>query len=104
MAKHSLDELDAEIAAIEQQIADEPRRLREEQARQERIAMEKRSTLPPSADLIDRAREKKYRANLTKGETHNARVGQAKDAVLLVMIVMGIIGVAAWLFSALQSM
>jgi len=99
----SLEELEAKIAALERMIAEEPERLREEQERLKQIEKDKKATIPPSDEVILQRREFIHEAKMTYGEHSNARRGQAKDLMLLLLTLLAIAALGWWLFSLYKS-
>ncbi len=97
----SLTEIEAQIAALEQKIADEPFRLKAEKERKRQAELDKKATLPPSDEVIDKIREHKHNAQMTNGERSNARVEQGRDFVLLILFLLGIVVLAGWFIKAL---
>lgn len=93
----TIEELEAHIAMLEEKIADEPRRIKEEQDR-------KLTMMPASDEIVQRERERTHRIEVTRGEVQNIRVTQAKDGVLLLFFLLGIVAIGFWIYNALQAM
>ena len=101
MAK-PINDIDAQIAALEKRIADEPRRLQEQQERMKQMELDKIATIPPSDEVINRRRETMHKVDMTHGERNNARKEQAKDIVFLILCLCAIGALGWWLYSALK--
>ena len=100
---NSIEDLEAQIAALEKKIADEPKRLRQEQERKRLAEEERLATMPPSDEVITQRREKMHKVEMTRGEASNARMDQAKDGILLILLIAAIGMMGFWLYSALQA-
>ena len=94
--KHVSD-IEAQIAALEKRIADEPRRILEAENR-------RRNTIPASDELREQLRDKTYEANLTRNQVRNIRVSQSKDGTLLILFVFAMIAIAGWIFRTLETL
>jgi len=99
---NSIEELEAQIAALEKKIADEPRRLLDEKKRKQKMEEERLAIMPPSDEVLKQRREKMHKVEMTRGEASNARMDQAKDGVLLVLLLAAIGMMGFWLYSALR--
>ncbi len=99
----SLEDIEAEIAALERAIEEEPRRLQREREREEQLKQERLSTLAPSDELVSQRIEKRHNAVVTHGETNTIRKAQSRDAILLILLLIAIGAMAWWLFSSLNA-
>ncbi len=93
----SLNDIEAQIAALEKRIADEPRRIIEAENR--RI-----NTIPASDELRDQIRDKTYEASLTRNQIKNIRASQTKDGTLLILFIFAMISIAGWIFKTLETL
>lgn len=96
MSDLSIEELDAQITLLEQQIVNEPKRILEEQNR-------KMTTMPASDEIINRERERMHHIDVSRGELQNIRISQAKDGILLLFFLLGIISLSFWIYNTLQA-
>ena len=93
----NLNDIEAQIAALEKRIADEPRRILEAENR-------RRNTIPASDELRDQIRDKTYEASLTRNQIKNIRVSQTKDGTLLILFIFAMISIAGWIFRTLETL
>ncbi len=97
MSDYSLEELDAQMAALEAKIAYEPQRILKE--RENKI-----TTMPASDEVLDRERERMHEVGVSRREVENIRISQAKDGILLLFFLLAIAGFTFWIFSSFQSL
>lgn len=83
------------IADLEQLIEEAPREL------EKKLELE-RTTMPAPDDLADRARERKFYAELSRGELQNERRYRARSTVLFTLSVCATLSVCWWIAAELQ--
>jgi len=84
-------ELQNKIKQIQSFIHEAPDKLQQEE--DERI-----STLPAPDEISERRREKEFFDRLSRGELKNERRHQAKNGVILVLLVIAITAVSLWIY------
>ena len=89
------DVIASRIADLEQLIEEAPRQL------EEKLELE-RTMMPAPDDLADRARERKFYAELSRGELQNERRYRARSTVLFTLTVAATLSVCWWIFAELQ--
>jgi hypothetical protein len=87
--------LSTKIAELERIIDEAPEKL------QERLERE-RTMMPPPDDLADRERERKFYAELSRGELQNERRYRARSTVLFTLSVAATLSVCWWIYAELQ--
>lgn len=92
-AEHALS---SQINEIEQFIQDAPQQVREQQ--EERLTV-----MPPPDDLDDRKRQKDFYKALSRREIRNERRSQARNLVLLFLLLTATVSIALWVYSVVQS-
>ena len=70
---------------------------REREAEDERMR-----TLPPPSEICERKREKKFMEQLSRGELKNEKRNQAQSGFLLFLVILAILAIGLWIYSALQ--
>lgn len=93
----SLDELsmlDSEIEKYESLIENAPLKLLEQKERE-------RTTIPALDDREQRQREKRFLAQMTKGQLINERRYRTRNTVLFVLLVAATASVCWWIYSEL---
>ncbi|MEN8694082.1 MAG: hypothetical protein ACN4GG_11195 [Akkermansiaceae bacterium] len=89
------DVIASRIADLEQLIEEAPKKL------EEKMELE-RTMMPAPDDLADRARERKFYAELSRGELQNERRYRARTTVLFTLTVAATLSVCWWIFAELQ--
>ena len=89
-----LSELDTEIAKYESLIENAPLKLLEQRERE-------RNTIPAPDDLEDRRRERRFYADLSKGQIINERRYRTRNTVLFVLLAAATVSVCWWIYSSL---
>ena len=89
-----LSELDLEIQKYESMIENAPLKLLEQRERE-------RTTMPPPDDFIERRRERRFYAEMTKGQIANERKYHTRNTVLFVLLAAATISVCWWIYSSL---
>lgn len=96
MPEQSLQDLEAQISALEQKIANEPERILAEAER-------KRTTMPASDEALEQHRERMHQVEVSRKEVSNIRITQAKDGTLLLFFVLAIVSLSYWIYNAYQA-
>ncbi|MGJ8697903.1 MAG: hypothetical protein ACSHYF_16415 [Verrucomicrobiaceae bacterium] len=89
------DTISSRIAELERSIEEAPLKLQEELERE-------RTMMPPPDDLADRARERKFYAELSRGELQNERRYRARSTVLFTLSFAATVSVCWWIYAELQ--
>ena len=89
-----LSELDLEIEKYESLIENAPLKLLEQRERE-------RTTMPPPDDFAERRRERRFYAEMTKGQIANERRYHTRNTVLFVLLAAATISVCWWIYSSL---
>ena len=89
-----LSSLESQIAEYEALIENAPLKLLEQRERE-------RTTIPAPDDLDDRAREKRFYADLSKGQLINERRYRTRNTVLFVLLVAATMSLCWWIYSEL---
>jgi hypothetical protein len=89
------DVIESRIADLERLIEEAPRKL------EEKLELE-RTMMPAPDDLADRARERKFYAELSRGELQNERRYRARSTVLFTLSVAATVSVCWWIYAELQ--
>ena len=92
---HEEDVIANRIADLEQLIEKAPREL------EKKLELE-RTMMPAPDDLADRARERKFYAELSRGELQNERRYRARSTVLFTLLVCATLSVCWWIAVELQ--
>ena len=87
--------LQDEIDQLKDFVAHGPER--ERQAEAERLR-----TLPPLSEIEDRRREKEFMQRLSRGEMANEKRSQARNGLLIVLLLLAIAAIGAWIFQVVQ--
>lgn len=85
-----------QITKLEDMIAEAPERIRREYE-------ETRGHMPPPDDWEDRQREKRFYANLSRGEVRNEHRCQTRSTALFVLLTIAIVSVLSWMVSFLKT-
>lgn len=88
-------ELQNQIKEIQSFIEEAPEKLQKEE--EERI-----QTLPAPDEITQRRREVEFFDRLSRGELKNERRHQAKNGVLLALLVCALLAVCLWLYKHLE--
>lgn len=96
MSEESIDELEAKISLLERKIQEEPQRLLDEKNRL-------LNTMPASDEVIEQHFEHKHKVGVSRGEVQNIRISQARDGVLLLLFILGIISISIWIYNTFQA-
>lgn len=94
-AQNAEDVIASRIADLEHLIEEAPRQL------QEKLELE-RTMMPAPDDLADRARERKFYAELSRGELQNERRYRARSTVLFTLSVAATLSLCWWIYAELQ--
>lgn len=86
--------LDSEIAKYESLIESAPQKLREQRERE-------RTTMPAPDDFADRRRERRFYADLSKGQIRNERRYRTRNTVLFVLLASATVSICWWIYSEL---
>lgn len=89
-----LSELDSEIAKFESLIESAPQKLREQRERE-------RTTMPAPDDFADRRRERRFYAELSKGQVRNERRYRTRNTVLFVLLACATVSICWWIYTEL---
>jgi len=89
-----LSDIDHEIAKCESVIEDGPRKLLEQQERE-------RTTMPPPDDFAERRRERRFYADLSRGQIINERRFRTRNTILFVLLAVATLSVCWWIYSSL---
>jgi len=89
-----LSALDLEIQKYESMIENAPLKLLEQRERE-------RTTMPPPDDFAERRRERRFYAEMTKGQIANERKYHTRNTVLFVLLAAATISVCWWIYSSL---
>ena len=87
--------LSSKIAELEKAIQEAPEKL------EERLERE-RTMMPPPDDFADRERERKFYAELSRGELQNERRYRARSTVLFTLSVTATASLCWWIYAELQ--
>ena len=93
---NEIEDLEAQIAALEREIAERPKRMQEE-------FEQRMCTIPASDEVLHQQRERVHELDLTKNQVRNIRISQTKDGALLILIIVAIIAASFWIYNALQA-
>ena len=93
--ENAQDVIATRIADLEHLIEDAPRQLKE------KLELE-RTMMPAPDDLADRARERKFYAELSRGELQNERRYRAHSTVLFTLSVTATLSLCWWIYAELQ--
>lgn len=93
--ENEADVIASRIADLEQLIEEAPRQL------QEKMELE-RTMMPAPDDLADRARERKFYAELSRGELRNEHRYRARSTVLFTLTVLATLSVCWWIYAELH--
>jgi len=91
---NELSELNIEIAKYESLIENAPLKLLEQQERE-------RNIIPAPDDFEDRRRERRFYADLSKGQIINERRYRTRNTVLFVLLSAATVSVCWWIYSSL---
>lgn len=97
LSEPSLDELsalDSEISKYESLIENAPLKLLEQKERE-------RTTMPAPDDFEQRRRERRFYADLSKGQIINERRYRTRNTVLFVLLLTATVSVCWWIYSEL---
>lgn len=94
-SREKLAEIEQEIAKYESLITEAPQRLNEQRERE-------RNTIPPPDDFADRRRERRFYAELSRGQVINERRHRTRNTVLCVLFLAAIGAVAYWIVQELS--
>lgn len=83
--------LQEQINQLEDFVTHGPERARK--AEEERM-----QTLPPPSEIEDRKREKEFMKRLSRGEMANERREQAKNGLLIILLLCTIVAIGAWIY------
>ena len=89
-----LHQLDSEIAKFESLIESAPQKLREQRERE-------RTTMPAPDDFADRRRERRFYAELSRGQVRNERRYRTRNTVLFVLLAAATVSICWWIYSEL---
>ena len=89
------EQLLSRITELEQYIETAPDRIRREME-------DEITTMPAPDDLVDRRREHKFYAQLSRGEIRNERRHQTRGGLLFLLLAAAIAGLSSWIYSFLQ--
>ena len=89
-----LSEIDLEIQKYESLIEDAPRKLLEQRERE-------RNTIPPPDDFAERRRERRFYAELSKGQIINEKRYHTRNTILFVLLAAATVSVCWWIYSSL---
>lgn len=89
------DIIASRIADLEQLIEEAPQKL------EEKLELE-RTMMPAPDDFADRARERKFYADLSRGELKNQRRYHARSNVIFTLAVAATLSVCWWIYAELQ--
>ena len=89
------EQLLSRITELEEYIETAPDRIRREME-------EEITTMPAFDDLVDRRREHKFYAQLSRGEIRNERRHQTRGAFLFILLAAAIAALSSWIYSFLQ--
>ena len=89
-----LNQLDSEIAKFESLIESAPQKLREQRERE-------RTMIPAPDDFADRRRERRFYAELSKGQVKNERRYRTRNTVLFVLLASATVSICWWIYSEL---
>ena len=97
-----LEEQEFLIQAQIQQIEEDKRLKKEAEEHQILQAAEDKITLPPLSELQDRERERKFMGKLSRRQMANEKRAQAKNGLLLVLLLLAMVSIGAWIYSVVQ--
>ena len=89
-----LSDIDLEIQKYESMIENAPLKLLEQQERE-------RNTMPAPDDFADRRRERRFYAELSKGQIINERRYHTRNTVLFVLLATATVSVCWWIYTSL---
>ncbi len=89
-----LSALESEIAKCESLIESAPLKLREQQERE-------RTTIPAPDDFEDRRRERRFYADLSRGQIINERRSRTRNTVIFVLLVAATVSLCWWIYQEL---
>ena len=89
-----LSDIDHQIAKYESMIENAPRKLLEQRERE-------RTTIPAPDDFAQRRRERRFYADLSRGQIINERRFRTRNTVLFVLLAAATVSVCWWIYSSL---
>ncbi len=89
-----LSKIDLEIEKYESMIENAPLKLQEQRNRE-------KTTIPAPDDFADRRRERRFYAELSKGQIINERRYHTRNTVLFVLLAAATISVCWWIYTSL---
>lgn len=98
----TIADLKRQRETLDRQMQECQRLLREEPERRAREIAERAVTMPPPDDLADRLREKKFYAELSRGQLRNVRRSQAGSVLLFVLLVAATLALVMWMLRIVQ--
>ena len=91
-----VNEIDEEIAKYQNLINDAPQKRQEQRDRE-------RNTIPPPDDFEDRRRQRRFFADLSKGQVINERRYRTRNTVPLVLLAAATLSISWWIYNSLIS-
>lgn len=91
----AFQQLDSEIEKYQNLIESAPRKLLEQRERE-------RTTMPAPDDFSDRRRERRFYAELSKGQIRNERRYRTRNTVLFVLLTAASLSVCWWIYTELM--
>jgi hypothetical protein len=89
-----LSNIELEIEKYKSMIESAPLKLLEQQERE-------RTTMPAPDDFADRRRERRFYAELSKGQIINERRYRTRNTVLFVLLAAATVSICWWIYSSL---
>jgi hypothetical protein len=100
----SVAELKRQQAELSRRMRATQRELREAPGRRAREQADRAVTMPPPDDFADRQRERKFYAELSRGQLRNVRRSQAGSVLLFILLVAATIALVMWMLRIVQPM
>lgn len=97
----NLDHLTQQQAELQNKIREMQSFLEQAPAQHKQAEQDRMQTLPAPDEISERRREKEFFDRLSRGELKNELRHQAKNGVLLVLLVIAIVSMSLWIYRQL---
>ncbi len=97
----NIDALAQQEAELQNKIKEMKNFLEEAPAKLKQAEQDRMQTLPAPDEISERRREKEFFDRLSRGELKNERRHQAKNGVLLVLLLIAIVSMSLWIYRQL---